>query len=225
MLYFKIQEYEKDKFSTPIRKKYDLLLIVIEAVQCILNDLESSTSNNIRPNSDLFFILHKNKFSRLFFILNNKIFSIKFPFTYTLTEDGNKVKNISCKGINIDQGVVSYLRQALTKLSDLYDKGTSYYINDVNDLINNNDDNDECCNIETIEVAYEILNSLLIIEDGYLRYDHDKTHENGKLHPLHHYDIFYESGNTFKIGLTEKIEVENLIDFVDTTTDCHYIEG
>ena len=66
MLYFKIQEYEKDKFSTPIRKKYDLLLIVTEALQCILYDLESSTSNNIRPNSDLFFILHKNKFSRLF---------------------------------------------------------------------------------------------------------------------------------------------------------------
>lgn len=219
MLYFKIQEYEKDKYSTPIRKKYDLLLIVIEALQCILTDLDPSNNNNIRPNSDLFFILHKNKFSRLFFILNNKIFSIKFPFTYTLTEDGNKVKNISYKDINIDLGIVSYLREALTKLSELYDKGTSYHINDVNNLIHNDD---ESCNIELV---YKVLNSLLIMEDGYLRYDHDKTQENGKLHPLHHYDIFYESGNTFKIGLTEKIEVENLIDFVDTTTDCHYIEG
>ncbi|HFC8471183.1 TPA: hypothetical protein ACFP3X_000131 [Neisseria subflava] len=219
MLYFKIQDYEKDKYCTPIRKKYDLLLIVIEALQCILTDLDPSSSNNIRPNSDLFFILHKNKFSRLFFILNNKIFSIKFPFTYTLTEDGNKVKNIYYKDISIDLGVVSYLREALTKLSGLYDMGTSYHINDINNLIYNDD---ESCNIELV---YKILNSLLIMEDGYLRYDHDKTHENGKLHPLHHYDIFYESGNTFKIGLTEKIEVENLIDFVDTTTDCHYIEG
>ena len=219
MLYFKIQDYEKDKYCTPIRKKYDLLLIVIEALQCILTDLDPSSSNNIRPNSDLFFILHKNKFSRLFFILNNKIFSIKFPSTYTLTEDGNKVKNIYYKDISIDLGVVSYLREALTKLSGLYDMGTSYHINDINNLIYNDD---ESCNIELV---YKILNSLLIMEDGYLRYDHDKTHENGKLHPLHHYDIFYESGNTFKIGLTEKIEVENLIDFVDTTTDCHYIEG
>ncbi|OSI12532.1 hypothetical protein BWD07_05380 [Neisseria canis] len=74
-----------------------------------------------------------------------------------------------------------------------------------------------------MKLVYEILNSLLIMEDGYIRYDHDEERENGKLHPLYHYDIFYESGNTFKIGLTQKINVENLIDFVDITTDCHYI--
>jgi hypothetical protein len=40
---------------------------------------------------------------------------------------------------------------------------------------------------------------------------------NGKLHPLNHLDINYESNCTYKIGLRDKIKLNHLIDVVDIT--------
>lgn len=31
----------------------------------------------------------------------------------------------------------------------------------------------------------------MLFEPGYLRYDHDKEHVNGKIHPEYHLDIFF----------------------------------
>ena len=61
-------------------------------------------------------------------------------------------------------------------------------------------------------------------EDGYIRYDYDEKHENDDVHPLNHYDIFYSSFSTFKVGLRDRLRTEDMLDFLDSNTICHYLE-
>ena len=68
------------------------------------------------------------------------------------------------------------------------------------------------------------------MEDGYIRYDYDEDgYNNAKSigaedrHPLNHYDIFYSSQNTFKIGLNNKINEDSFIDFIDINKKCKNI--
>lgn len=56
------------------------------------------------------------------------------------------------------------------------------------------------------------------------RYDCDVANENGAVHPLHHYDVFYSSNSTFKIGLKNELEKETLIDLLQIETNCHFFE-
>ena len=65
--------------------------------------------------------------------------------------------------------------------------------------------------------------ALFMYDDGYIRYDYDKENENGKLHPLRHYDIFHASKSTFKIGLDHNINPEEFVDLVNIKTCCHFV--
>ena len=81
------------------------------------------------------------------------------------------------------------------------------------------------------ENFWSFLKDLLLMEDGYIRYDYDKDeYEKFKLkeeknkHPLNHYDIFYSSINSFKLGLKKEISHEDFINILNTNKDCKYIE-
>ena len=67
------------------------------------------------------------------------------------------------------------------------------------------------------------LRELLLMEDGYIRYDYDEEHKNGDLHPLNHYDLFYSSHATFKIGLNAILSEDEFVDLLDIKSDCKYL--
>ena len=64
---------------------------------------------------------------------------------------------------------------------------------------------------------------LLKYDLGYIWYDIDPEHENGKLHPLYHLDICLDNSATYKIGLNQEIRFDNFKDILDTTTESWYI--
>lgn len=70
-----------------------------------------------------------------------------------------------------------------------------------------------------------LFRELLISEDGYIRYDHDPDNAAGDMHPLHHLDVFYSSGSTFKLGLRNSIDTATFEDYLDITTACRYIQS
>jgi hypothetical protein len=83
---------------------------------------------------------------------------------------------------------------------------------------------------ECDEIFWEFLRELLLMEDGYIRYDldqceYDKAKERGEeyIHPLNHYDFFYSSNATFKIGLNERLTPEGFLDLLNVRTDCKFI--
>ena len=96
--------------------------------------------------------------------------------------------------------------------------------------------------IEELEIddrLWSLLKSIFMLEDIYIRYDYDPKHAddgNGEreinldeagnpiiTHPLHHLDVFYSPEQTFKIGLTDKIDYEILLDILDSRTKCRML--
>ena len=180
---FKMRPNTFSTYLTPIREKHMLIKFILSSVEMMLIT---------RPSEDFlldnlpYIILVKGRFSRLFFLSENKIFSI-----------------------------TSRIREIIDKLSVNF----NIYSNDrIEEMMDDIDVNES-------ENLYRVLTELLIMEDGYIRYDYDPEHENGHLHPLHHYDIFYHSNNTFKIGLNKKCEFLNMLNLLNNSENRHYINN
>jgi hypothetical protein len=82
------------------------------------------------------------------------------------------------------------------------------------------------------ENIWTTFRDLLISEDGYIRYDKDeKGYKEAKLkkeehrHPLNHIDVFYTNQLTLKLGLTEEYIDTDLIDMMNTNTNCRYLNS
>ncbi len=65
---------------------------------------------------------------------------------------------------------------------------------------------------------------LLILEDGYIRFEEDETREHPKIHPRFHFDIFYTNGATFKLGASNKTTLSSFIDLLNLKTECFYLQ-
>src|SRR5690554_7836340 len=74
------------------------------------------------------------------------------------------------------------------------------------------------------EYFWPFLLYLFMFEDGYIRYDYDEKNEGGDHHPLNHYDVFYTSLSTFKVGLRQRLVADSMLDFLDSSTICHRSE-
>lgn len=212
--------------NTPIRKKEDLLKIFFETIRYyIIYDIKKRTLDNIKKkniidNKSLLdsknygqVIIKVSKMSRIIYELKNKIFSITFPFNINKTEEGYDIYD-SISEIKIDILVISKIINILNNFSSENE--------DIYEFLSQFDDGDN--NEEVLDNIWKIFKKVLFSESGYLRYDYDEEHENGNIHPLNHYDIYYTSRNTFKIGLNDKIDLKKFIDLLDLETDCHYFK-
>ena len=209
---FKMRPNTFSTYLTPIREKHMLIKFILSSVEMMLIT---------RPSEDFlldnlpYIILVKGKFSRLFFLSENKIFSITFPFDYHPPSNEEEIGKCYYNGIDIDFGITSRIREIIDKLSVNF----NIYSNDrIEEMMDDIDVNES-------ENLYRVLTELLIMEDAYIRYDYDPEHENGHLHPLHHYDIFYHSNNTFKIGLNKKCEFLNMLNLLNNSENRHYINN
>lgn len=199
--------------SKPIRTKNHIIELLLEAIPLL-------TYGEIveRPDND-YIVLKIDKMKRLFLVIENKIFSFKFPFNVDVDpEDKNPIIYDSTTELEISGINYAVLTTTFQKL---------FYENENQDILDL--DSDVMRILESFEMQpnkdhiWQILKNLLIFEAGYLRYDYDDEHEDGKLHPLNHLDINYSSDNTFKIGINNSIECNTFIDILDINTDCYYI--
>ena len=76
---------------------------------------------------------------------------------------------------------------------------------------------------EVDELIWALLRELMVAEDAYMRYDWDEECADGHRHPIHHLDLYYSSGSSFKVGLAAGIDQESLISILDVDVDCHYL--
>lgn len=200
-LYRKIPQYKIKIFSKPIRNKNDCVSILLEAVENFIYN--NQAIKQIQNNT----MLLQN--GRLFVFLENKYFSIKFPFQIKIEEKEIKfyINNIELNSI-----ILSAIKNAFSNIS-----------NNVLDILYQIEKEYEQINIDEIE---QIIIAMLLLDDGYLRYDHDAKNENGKLHPLDHLDIFY-TNNSVKLGLRDRLSQENFVKIISKKCDecCYLIEN
>ncbi|MFK5976708.1 MAG: hypothetical protein QM493_09390 [Sulfurovum sp.] len=200
---FNINQIFKNKVSLAIRRKEDIIILLMESIRYML------LNPSIKEESTSTMILKIDKMKRLFFFEKTKYFSIIFPFSIKTEGDNllfysKYISNIDAK-ICID--ILSLLScnksEESTCVTDILEPLTD--MNDYHEYIGT------------------LIKELLFMEDGYIRYDYDKEHENGNLHPLNHYDIFYSSHATFKIGLNQKLDESEFIDLLNIKSDCKYL--
>ena len=194
-----------EKIIKPIRKKEDIIVLLLESMKMFL-------VGNIIDNKDSKgkVIIRVDKMSRIIFEIKDKYFSFNFPFNL---ENRELIKFYdSGIGIDIDNKVVSIL------------------LGIFNDELIKNDSLEEIYyelayieGIPEIENVWRLVRKLMLFESGYLRYDYDLDRANGKLHPIHHFDICFSSGNSFKVGLDDKIDIDEFIDILDIQTECYYL--
>lgn len=212
--FFEIKEVHLKKFQKPIRNKVQVLKIMMEAIKIIL----SASSNKTQLGGN-YMVLKIDKASRLYFILENKIFSISFPFVISESDESYQIFSSSeCFEHEIDNNVTS---NVLACLNSIEESQVACSIDFAAIL------EEESTNLD----LFPFIKELLFVEDGYIRYDYDeKNHESAKkkgnphLHPLNHLDIFYTNSNTFKIGLGDKIDYSAFDNILDADTSCLYLQ-
>lgn len=199
-LCIKIPPYKINIFSKPIRNKNDCVSILLETVENFSDP--NQAIKEIQNNT----MLLEN--GRLFVFLENKYFSIKFPFKIKIEE---KIK-FYINNIELNSKILSAIRYAFLNIS-----------NNILDILSQIKEEYEQINKDEIE---EIIIAMLLLDDGYLRYDHDAKNENGKLHPLDHLDIFY-TNNSVKLGLRGRLSQKNFVKIISKKYDecCYLIEN
>lgn len=194
-----------------VKSKPQIIEILMEATRYMLVNTPVSTEKIAGK-----IILYIDKMSRLFFFTEDKYFSIVFPF-FAYYEDG-KYRFSFQNNIDVDSKLIGQVINII-QCDEFKEKCSLDFVAPICDYEEECDEN-----------FWIFLKELLLMEDGYIRYDYDKENyhkstkqEEEHKHPLNHYDFFYSSNATFKIGLNDALNKENFIDFINIRTDCHYL--
>lgn len=190
--------------AIPIREKRDIVFILMGSIKIMLMNQQIPSEQRVG-----YLTLFVNKMSRLFVAFDNKIFSIHFPFFVDEIDSTLKFYNHYID--DIDQRLTSDIL-GLIKSRNTFDGDCIYNFFESVDEIKHYG-----------QSFWGFLRELFLFEPGYIRYDYDEERQNGRTHPLNHYDLFYSSNTTFKIGLNNRIEMSKMIELLDTETDCHYL--
>ncbi|CAI7726701.1 hypothetical protein [Bacillus altitudinis] len=199
--------------SKPIRTKKHVIMLMLEAIPLLTNaDVLEGPSNN-------YIILRVDKMKRLFFVIENKIFSFNFPFNVEVQEEkNNPIIYDSITDLELNALNLTVLKSAFEET--FYGNENQGILDLDSELMQVIDSFDTKPNKDQV---WQILKTLQMFESGYLRYDYDEVRENGKLHPLNHIDINYTSDGTFKIGINDTLDCNTFIDILDVNTDSYFI--
>lgn len=205
---YKMSKYLRDRIFVPCRTKSELILRITEAIAEITFTVESVTEFDI--------VIAIGKFQRIFFISERKIFSVFFPFSIRRSEDPRIPHLLDMNGIAIDSFILS---RAATAIADglVDDKDIYSFADSVISCFTVSDV--EGVNVVSDDI-WKVVKRLMMLEEGYLRYDNDPDNFDAVTHPLDHLDIFYSPSCTFKVGLTSKIGHNHLMDILDPRTRC-----
>lgn len=207
---YKMSKSIYEMASKPIRTKREAVLLLLSTMRMFdVNDFLSD-------DQTASVAISIGKMNRIFYVLENKIFSMQFPFCVELQEE--RVVRIYDRksGLDIDAMLVSVLIRIFAgnhednlSLDNFFDEILYGGMNLEN---------------VSIEQLWELIQFIATFDLGYLRYDYDEEHENGLLHPTCHLDIFLETAATYKVGLEEKLDLRVFKDILDVTTDCYFLK-
>lgn len=210
---FSIRDESKKIFFPHVRikDKVKIIEILMEACRYLLH--EEPTEREVGN----LLVLKVEKMSRLFFIENNRYYSIGFPFNFHINDSERRI--IYKDLLNIDSKLIS---DVISIIKDVRFESDNFL--DFADTFAEIDD-------DYLGRIWILFKDLLMYEDGYLRIDYDpvefqkaKNKNKEHTHPENHIDLFYSNGNTFKLGLMKRINKDFFVDLLNTKTDCTYLE-
>ncbi len=200
-----------------IKSKIQIIKILLEFVRGSLLYRETIEERDIKSPYVKLII---DKKSRIFFFSEKKYYTIHFPFSCSKQDDGSL--EITYQGY---RNIIPIKSEIISKVMEILN---DEQFNSVSAL----DFIEPIDKIESeIDYIWELLKGLLMFEDGYVRFDNDpeeynraKNEGREHTHPENHIDIFYNNGNTLKLGLKGKSTPDEFIDYFDSKKDCKYLE-
>jgi len=205
---FDIPDYVSSTFFGPIRGKGDVILVQMNAIKHMLVNRPVSSH---KSNNKLKMHLIVSKMNRLFFESEDKHYSISFPFNSVLNEgyiffSNNYLTDVDSK---VTSDVIALIND------DTFISGNIMY--DFIDGLNEEIGNDH--------KFWNFILQLFLSECGYIRFDHDKERQEAVFHPENHFDIFYSQYSTWKVGLKDKLSIDDFINHIDNDYNCQYFEN
>ena len=213
VLLFKIAFLQKKL----VKNKVQIISILLEFVRRFLLVEKSVEERELKcPYVKLII----DKKSRIFFFNEKKYYTIHFPFSCSKRDDDSL--EIAYQGY---RKIIPIKSEIISKVMEILN---DEQFNSVSAL----DFIEPIDKIESeIDYIWELLKGLLMFEDGYVRFDNDPEEYNRAkdkggehIHPENHIDVFYNNGNTFKLGLKGKLTPDEFIDYFDSETNCKYLK-
>lgn len=204
--------------SGAIRKRYDIVQIIVEACEYVIDNQYKEILNidEITPETNAFIFI--DKMTRLFIVADTQMFSIAFPFNINLNES-----KITFRHFEITHSILAAINSIMQESIELYT--IESLIERIWEIISEMEFTDE-----ESQIVDQIVYHLMSYEIGYIRYDIDPTNaqiyaDRGKpnMHPENHFDINFSS-STYKIGLQTPIKLKDFVDVLNTNTDCWFIK-
>ena len=223
---FDLEQWQVSELFYPIRTKSDVIKILMQSTLIMLINKPSVKRSELKSRIILY-INDEVKISRLLFFSEQKYFSIHFPFEVDNSDDNinfsiNYETSFDKEAevrINITNTVISDIMSIISQdifiLAEIKNP-----IFQLADLIYSDEIMSDYNFIDFL------LTKLIFLEDGYIRYDHDKKNykpEKPQQHPINHLDIFYSENATFKIGLSKKISHDEMINLLNLEEDCYFL--
>ena len=202
---FEIDDLLLAKLNRPIRETIDVIDLLLETLKYLKwKPLLKTVKYSIR--------IVVGKMNRLFYVLENKIFSITMPL-FIKVNDKEEITFYNCdneinsKHLSCASAILQEVRSNPVNLwqwmSLLEDLGVEE---------------------EDFEVVVGLMNKLFLTEYGYVRYDDDLEHAKATIHTRYHLDINFSNPCTYKIGLDRQVDFKWLQDCLDTKAECKFIK-
>lgn len=200
-----IDERYLSLFFKPIRDKKDIIYLLMNTIKYVTTELR------VDSESDCYIHIVVDDMNRFIYQSKDKVFSVRSPFNVSMGPEGELFFYSSHVPV-MDGPLTSKI---LLLLND--EKFESPNSLDFLSLL-------EEVFEEEADRHWALVRELLSFEDGYLRFDHDRENENGKMHPLTHLDICYSTASTYKIGTYRTPCAKYLKDLLNTKTNAFFLE-
>lgn len=206
---FRIDKFQAETLLRAFRSKESMIAFWMEAAKII--SIYDSEAAEAAEAVDLPGVIEVRtaKMKRIFVEYDGKSFSAAFPMSIKIV-DGFNICTLK-SGIEVNNKISSEVLRFL--------ESSSFDQSDLDGFIDGIFDSSD----DDPNTLWQVISELVRADDGYVRADHDPENEKGNLHPLDHLDIFYSQGATFKVGLSGKMSLVGLSDFLNLRTDCRFL--
>ena len=201
---FPLDAFQASRLVGSFRGKKDVIALWMSAIKLI-----SVYAEPAKEQVSGHLVLHVDKMSRLFIETGAKSFSVSFPFSIYEKDHGLEFGTSVCP--EVDSKVTSDILSLINGQDVFSSRNVLEFADPLVELTGDQD------------IVWQLLRDLMLVDDGYIRIDHDPVNENGALHPLDHIDIFYSQSATFKVGLGGPAGLDAFHDILDTKSNCHYL--
>lgn len=198
-LYYNLQRYQRLKLFSFVHSSRDMISVCLYALEYL--QYWEGNKEVKRP----FLCLDSEKTHRLYLVDIDKIISFGLDIGVKFNNDYNRVDSLYLRQYPITSREISEARQILSNNLDtqsLY----CYNILEEDSMV--------------LDTSLRLFEHLLFYEWGYVRYDYDPTSAKEGIHPVNHFDVNYTKSISYKLGLSNKLELDEFINMIDKEKDC-----